>query len=982
MPIKRVLKTKYQKYFLAAFIFCIPFSNFSWGQNKWVDSIFNKLTLEEKITQLMIIRVPSDENDKTYAQALEHIQKGAGGICFFAGKAENHLRLTKHFQKEAKVPLFVSIDGEWGLGMRQTDGYSFPRQMMLGALQGEELVFQMGKEIAVQCKRMGFNINYAPTCDINTNPKNPVIGNRSFGEDKLNVTKKSLAYMEGLQQNGVMAVAKHFPGHGDTDVDSHSDLPVVNHSKRRMQTVELFPFKELIKNGIDGIMIAHLHIPAYDSTPNLPSSLSSAVIEDLLKKELRYPGLVFTDGLEMRGVTKNFKDGKAELFALQAGNDILLLPVNVQKAIETIAKAAANDAFLLELINKKCKHVLERKYAYGLHKKLDIESLTLPSADDIKRATALTKEITQKSITLIQNKNEIIPVKSISDVRIAFFDLYPKPDNLLKTYLERYYPVDYYSLTKLPQKEIDSMLRAVSLYDYCIVASYEQTSNPQRVNYGFSKETLDLLDKIVRNKGKSKLIAGIFGSPYILDTLSCIKDIDALFVGYQNIPEMCDAFSQAIFGGIETKGKLSVSSNDFDAGFGMGTKKVRLAYKVPEQIQIPFSLFDKIDSIATNGITAKAYPGCQILIAKAGDIIYNKSFGQYTYESGSPKVTDSTIYDVASVTKIAATTLAIMKLVDDGLININDPLSKYLPYLSKKHKKITIKETLSHVAGFKSYTPFWRSLMKDKAAMDNLFAKAITNSTDYYPLGDSLFVKKHYREALLDSIANSPLNEPNKYVYSDFGFILLGDLIEHVTGQPLDSYLDNVFYNPLGMHRTTFNPLQNGVSKELIAPTENDTLFRKSLVRGIVHDPTAALMGGVAGHAGLFSTAEDLAKLYQMILNGGNYGGTHYLSESVIRKFNERYYKKENVRRALGFDKRSIKGKDIHVSSSASQSSFGHTGFTGTMVWIDPEYDLIYIFLSNRVHPNAEPNRLAAMNIRTLIQDEIYRGILNPKGNY
>ena len=735
------------------------FSSRGWSfrdaETAWVDSVMNRLTLEQRIAQLMVVRVPLDMNDRqaeTFSQEMNGY--GVGGVCFFVGTAERQAKMTRLFQKEARVPLLVCIDGEWGLGMRLKDMYSFPRNAEFGKLspENDSIVYRMGEEIGRQCREMGIHINFAPVVDINSNPKNPVIGTRSFGTDRERVSQLGIMYALGQQSQGVMAVAKHFPGHGDTDADSHFELPVINHTTEYIDTIDTYPFKRLIDAGVGGIMVAHLQVNALD--PTRPSSLSPVIVTDLLKKKLGFEGLVITDGIDMKGVTNSYSGGDAELLAMLAGNDIILLPPDVPQSIEKIKEAAKKNDTVRALVDYHCRRVLKAKYQY-----------VMPHIKD--------------------------------EIRVP-----------------------------------DESHKAVC----------------------------------------------------------------------QDIVE-----------------------------------------------ELRFNTDRRIDSLVQRGIDAKAMPGCQIVVMHKGRVVFDRAYGRITYDEGSNEVDHNTLYDVASLTKVCATTLAIMKLVDEDEINISDRLSKYLPYLKGTDKeRITIKEAMSHQARLKAFDAYWQRT---------------TN-----------------RDSILLLVAESELNDNDGYCYSDLGFMLLSDVVLRVTGQSLDEYVNEQFYEPMGLQFTLFNPMANGDGSEgflwaEIAPTEQDSTRGdyQGYIWGTVHDPNAYAMNGVGGHAGLFSNAREVAALMQMLLNGGTYEGQRYLKKKTIETFTRRHFESKGNRRALGFDKQLFNpSKNGQACPEATQASYGHTGFTGTMLWVDPEYDLVYVFLSNRVHPSSASNRLAQMNIRTDIQSVIY----------
>ena len=919
--------------------------------NRWVDKQLAHMSLEERIGQLLFVRVPQTMTKKQRHEFEKNFTKHAvGGVCFFKGTAPVQLERTMRYQRLSRVPLFVTIDGEWGLGMRLTDCYSFPRQMLMGALsaKNDTLIARFGHEVALQCRKMGIHINFAPVCDINNNPANPVIGCRSFGENKKRVARKSAFYARAMQRDGIIAVGKHFPGHGDTDVDSHLDLPVINHTAAYIDSVDLFPFRHLVKNGIRGMMVAHLQVNALDDRKNMPSSLSERIVTPLLREQMHFDGLIITDGIDMKAVSNNYKDGEGAIRAIRAGADVILLPIDVDKTINALLAEARRDKAFEKLINDRCRRILKEKYRIGLNK-IDLSVLSVPDSRDAARCAELTTLIASKALTLVRNDNAL-PLsrnQKIVNVAVGRCDTaIAKVDNILRRRMEK----------------ADAIV--ISLY---------ATISPSN-NYGISKNDMQTISTIASLPTPSVLV--IYGSPYILNLFPAAQSPqpDAVVMAYQNMKEVIDALPPALYGESQFEGLLPVAAGGYREGTSLRAVRQPAVdkYEQVKKAGLDVGCFRAIDSIAERGIKLKAYPGCQILVAKDGNIVFNRCYGRQTYDANSPAVDTTTVYDLASLTKITATTLAVMKLVDAGKVSLDDHLSKYLPYLKHTDKrKITVRQALSHCARLKAFDAYWKA-----AVADSTMLYAGDKAPDgFMPVGDSLFVSPALRDNILEQIVDSKLEKKNQYLYSDLGFILLAEMVQHISGQSLDIFMQQHFYQPLGMHSTTFCPLQNGIPMARIAPTEVDNTFRQQLIRGYVHDPNAAAMGGVAGHAGLFSTANDLFLLCQMMLDSGRYDTIRYVSPQTFNLFNHRHFTDINNRRALGFDKPFISSPSTHVAPQASQQSFGHTGFTGTMIWIDPKYNLVYIFLSNRVHPTATPNKLASLNIRTDIQSLIYKSM-------
>lgn len=921
--------------------------------NQWADKQMKNMSLEKKVAQLMFVRVPSKMTKKQQREFEKNFShRHVGGICFFKGTASAQLESTLRYQRMSNIPLMVTIDGEWGLGMRLTDCYSFPRQMLMGALapKYDTLIAQFGEEVGRQCRKMGIHVNFAPDADINSNALNPVIGTRSFGENKKRVARKAAFYARALQRMGIIAVAKHFPGHGDTDVDSHNDLPVINHPKDYIDSVDLFPFQHLIKNGIRSIMVAHLQVNAYDNRPNMPSSLSERIINPLIRQKMKFDGLIFTDGIDMKAVSKNYPDGQGAIRALKAGCDVILLPIDVEKTIDAIVREARHNPEMATIVNQSCHRVLREKYLCGLDK-MKLEKLTVPTNEDVRRSSKITSQMVLHALTLVRDENYVLPLSP--DQQVASVSIGGKDTTTVLT-------------PALRDKITNAGTVVISLF------GNQSASN----NFGITNDMMNLIGDIASIDSVRSVLV-IYGSPYILKLFpqqATVGMPDAIIMAYQNMREVVEAVPAVLYGEAPFEGRLPVTVGSYSEGLSLTPKprpvdthldRVKNAGMNPD-------CFRKIDSIALNGIVQKAYPGCQILVAKDGKIVYNQSYGHQTYDPASPLVDSNTVYDLASLTKISATTLAVMKLVDAGKVKLDDHLSTYLPYLKHTNKsRITIRQALSHIARLKSFDAYW----KDATTDGHSLSFGTISGNGFIPIGDSVYIDPAYRNHILSLIAQSPLEKKNRYLYSDLGFILLADLVQVVSGQSLDIFMQQHFYSPLKMKSTCFMPLQHGIDPQRIAPTEIDNLFRKQLLHGYVHDPNAAAMGGVAGHAGLFSTATDLFTLYQMMLNGGSFNGKRYISTETFNTFNSRHYANQGNRRALGFDKPFINGSSTHIAPMASQSSFGHTGFTGIMVWVDPQYNLVYLFLSNRVHPSATPNKLASMNIRTDIQQLIYQSI-------
>ena len=940
-----------------------------------MDSVFRSLSLNEQIAQLLVIRAYSNR-DKAYNDSIrELIQKyGVGGVCFFQGSPVAQAILTNSWQQAAKTPLLIAIDAEWGLGMRLDSVYDFPFQITLGASTNDSLIYEMAAAIARDCKRMGIHMNLAPVVDVNNNPRNPVINFRSFGENPFAVARKGVVYMKGLQDNGILAIAKHFPGHGDTDTDSHLDLPVINHPEERMESVELYPFREVIANRINGIMIAHLYIPTYDDTPDLAATFSPRIVTGLLKQQMGFQGVVITDALDMKGVTRFFSPGEIEVKALLAGNDILLLPQDVPAAVESIRQAVEHGIIPREVIAERCLKMLQLKFDLGLdfYQPVNLGNLTA----DLNPTASLdiTNRIYKSAVTVVKNENNLLPLTLLQRRRIACVSIGNTSMTPFQQSLNWYAPITHFQILKnASSEELKELEKNLAPYNLVILGVHRNNLYPAQ-HFGNPDEILAFVHDISRKK---RTILTLFGNPYLVQSLKNTSNLEAILVTYQDQPEAEKVAAEIIFGGIPARGELPVSTAGFSSGTGVLFDQIRLDFALPEEIGIPSEKLASIDSLVINGIDSSAYPGCQVLFAKDGKIFYYKAFGNPTYNDSIP-VTETDLYDIASLTKVAATTLSMMKLYEEGMIHPDDPLSIHLPELRATDKeRITIREVMTHQAGLYPWIPFYERTLGDSLSEFEIY-DTIFSMLHPIRVAEHLYMKRAYRDSIYTWIIRSELRDTKEYKYSDLGFYLLVKMIERKTGEPFPDYLEKTFYRPLGLTTLGFHP-RNRVSLSRIMPTECDTLFRKQLIRGDVHDPGAAMLGGVSGHAGLFSDAFDVAVILQMLLNHGAYGGKQYLLPSTIREFTRKQFPGKESRRGMGFDKPMPEyDPNGPACEAASSASFGHSGFTGTYMWADPANGLIYVFLSNRIYPDAANPKISQMNIRTGIHQKMVE-IIKPE---
>jgi len=970
-------------------------------ETAWVDSVMNELSLEERIAQMIMVQAFSGMGED-HRQAMVRLVRryGVGGILFSLGDPISQASFTNRLQEAAQVPLLIAMDAENGLGMRLEQVISYPKHMCLGAVADDQMIYQLGRDMATQMKRLGVHLNFAPVADINNNPENQVIGERSFGEERENVSGKVVALMRGMQDNGVLTAAKHFPGHGDTGTDSHYALPVVPHSAERLDSIELFPFREAVRKGLSGIMTAHLHAPALDDVAGRPATLSRPVVTRLLKEEMDFRGLVITDALNMRGLDAFSGPGDREVEAVKAGNDILLMPLDVGKSINAIRRAVRSGEISQEAIDASCRKILMAKYWSGLHRVQPVRTDSLLEALNNKRFRQHSRKLLEHSLVLVRNKDSILPLREIHQARLAIVNISEFENQAFTSASELYLPGKHFHLTpSSDHAAFSKLLTELEAYNTVIV-NIGGTNPYAGRQYGIGDEVLQFIEKIGPS---STLILHLAGSPYALARFEGHENPDALIFSFGDDPLNQKLAAQAIFGGVSFRGRLPVSAGAAArAGEGIRTDGVRLGYADPIEVGLNEDTLRKMEALIAGAIRDRAMPGCQVLVARHGKVVWMKAYGHHTYQGRNPvRLTD--LYDLASVTKIAATMPALMRLRDQGKFHEDSLLGSFLTLPGSSNKgNLLISDILTHQAGLQPWIPFYhrtlepldtsQSLISGRWShihalrigngtyanrhvkyVDSTYAK--TYSPEYpVQVAEDLYLRKEVRDSLYHWIYTSELLSP-EYRYSDLGFYMLQQVIESVTDTLLYPYVWYNFYASLGAWSVGFLPL-NRFPPATIVPTENDMFFRRQLLRGHVHDPGAAMLGGISGHAGLFASANDLAKVMQMYLNGGTYGGKRYIRPATIARYTGCFHDERINRRGLGFDRPVTDTPDEGPAcNDASPISYGHSGFTGTMVWMDPAYDLLFIFLSNRIHPDQGNTKLIDMNVRTAIQQVVYDAI-------
>lgn len=946
------------------------------AEQQWVDSLFQVMTLEERIGQLMSIRAHSDKGPEHIAKVENLIKKyDVGGLTFFQGTPEKQVQLTNRYQKLAKrVPLMIAMDAEWGVGMRyKSIVVNFPRQLLLGAIQDNRLIYKMGAEVAKQFHRLGMHVNFAPVADVNNNPKNPVINTRSFGEDRYNVAVKSYMYTKGMEDNGIMACAKHFPGHGDTDVDSHYDLPVITHPRERLDSIELFPFRVLNQHGVGSMMVAHLHVPILDSTPNLPTSLSPPTVTDLLRKDMDFEGLIFTDGLGMKGVTKHYKTGEVEAKSLAAGNDVLLLPQDVAASFREIKRYLKEGLIDQAQFDASVKRVLTAKYRLGITQFKDIPLANVRADINNPSAKALKRELIQNALTLVRNPENLIPFQELDSLNVGSLSIGVSRKSKFQQRLDSYQSISHYQVGKeISASRQKQLLQQLGKKEMAIVSLHDMSSFASR-KYGLTTSAKNFIEAL---RQKTKVVLVVFGTPY---ALANFDNVEWVLCAYEENEDSQDLAAQALYGAFSIRGRLPVTASPRSQfNVGVTTNSLfRLGYGLPESVGLDAQILEsEIAAVMKEGIAARAMPGGVVLVAKDGKVIFEKAYGYHTYNK-KRAMSPTDIFDLASVTKIAAATVSVMKLHDQGDISIYQPLSNYLPNLQKTDKKgLLIRDIMAHRAGLKAWIKFYEQTTTGgkKPKPSTAFYKNRLTTGFSIPVTEKLFLRDDFPDSLWHQIRISPLRSNTNYKYSDLGFYLMADLVKTKTGKPLDKYVQETFYRPLGLQTAMYNPTKR-FSTSRIPPTEEDNYFRAQRVQGYVHDMGAAMLGGVSGHAGLFANANDLAIIMQMLLNKGYYGGQRFLGTNTVQTFTTRH--PDDTRRGIGFDMLQLDTSiSPNLSRKASDRTFGHLGFTGTCVWADPEHNIVYVFLSNRTYPTMNNRKFGRMDIRPRVQGAIYDALI------
>jgi beta-glucosidase-like glycosyl hydrolase/CubicO group peptidase (beta-lactamase class C family) len=940
----------------------------------WARSVLDTMSIESKIGQLLMVPAYSKGNEEE-AATLEKLirQYRLGGIIFMQGTPQEQVRLANRFQSASSLPLLVSQDAEWGLSMRLDNTVRFPRNMTLGAIRDSLLLFELGMEMGRQCRRVGVQVNFAPDVDVNNNPRNPVIGDRSFGENREVVANNAIYLFKGMENSGVITCAKHFPGHGDTDTDSHLDLPLIKHSRARLDSIELYPFRKLIRAGVPSVMVAHLQVPALDTTRNRASTLSPKIVTKLLRNELGFQGLIFTDALNMQGVAKYYPMGEANVMALLAGADVLLFPGDVPQAVNALKNAVKSGRVKEADIDVHVMRILVAKQWAGLNEKRTVPALT--SLDELNTAAAkgLKKRLYEAAITSVKNDGKLLPLNNVTPGSISVIEIGADGSSPFLRTVQKYTTATY---TALP-KASDAATRAKAITTVgsasTVIVALDGMNRKASDNWGVTEGTLAML-KELETKGKQVVLV-VFGNPYSLKNFGTQP---AIVIAYENDPDAKIAAAEALFGGIPIKGRLPVTASlQFKEGIGDATPRAnRINFGIPEEAGMDGNILRRIDTIAAQAIADQATPGCAVLVMHGNKIVWDKGYGKTEYEGGVPVDPEHVLYDLASVTKVTSTTLMVMKLWEEGKLNLDESISSYLGEFSAAGKShVKVRNLLSHNSGFRPWIPFYTETYSETDSKKLNPAIYHPSDADSFcvPVARGLYMCSSYRDTMWARIVDDKLQADSRVRYSDLNMMVMQRIIEKISGVTLDRYVDSVFFQPLGMGNTTFNPAINR-PQAICAPTELDLAWRGVKVQGYVHDQAAAMWGGVSGHAGLFSNIYDLSKLLYMLQNEGNYGGHQYFKPETVKFFTQQQM--NTSRRGLGWDKPDFDDPgNSPASTFASKATFGHLGFTGICVWVDPEYEVTFVFLSNRTFPDANNKKLITSNVRGRIHNTVYESL-------
>jgi len=931
-------------------------------KKRWVDSVFQTLNVQEKVGQLFMISTSTylneDQNDRITELVKDY---HPGGILITQGGPRSHAYLINKLQKFSPLPMLVGIRAGSGLGQVLDSVLSFQKPMLVGAIQNDRLILDLGEELAREMHVLGIHLNFAPNDDFEIHQQPYPNSLNYYSDNSTRVMNKSLAFINGLQQGGVLACARHIFHNEKIATSKTQDTSL--YINLNIDTLKVAVFNQLSKAGIDGILTSNLHFLKSDRESD--SKVLELFVSDMLKTKLNYKGLVFGEIPHLQKLVGDQPDGEIEKLALEMGHDILIDPEDLGDAVKRITRAWRKDKALQIRLDDAVRKILTAKYNAGLSVPQFVNTDNLSSRLNSAAAKTLKHKLSEAAVTVLNNTKNSVPIALLEEKKFASVSIGKESTNEFTRYLSKYASFNHEAL----RLEIDTVALKKNLAnaDVIVIGVFPLASS-------MLKQVAPFIKKLA---SKKEVIICHFGNPQELIFWEAMPTVLMGFTDEDLIPKIT---AQILFGGLPAQGVLPITiSNKFKEGQGITTIGLnRFSYGLPEEVGLDSKTLEQIESIAREAIDSGATPGSHVLIAKDGKVIFEQSSGWLTYENKIP-VTENTLYDLASVTKVSATLQTVMFMYERGLIDVNKKVSVYLPELKDSNKKdFTIKDILTHQAGLWPFLPFWAETVKKGTLLPEYYSTK--KSPEYpFPVAEELFASKAMKDSLWHWIIKAKIREkPPRtvydYRYSDMGFYILQHLAEKLLNQPMEDFLEQNLYEPLGAYTLGYLPLQK-FPATLIAPTEDDKLFRKKLLTGYVHDQGAAMHGNIAGHAGLFGDANDLAKLGQMLLQKGSYGGQQFYKPETVELFTNKQFK--TSRRGLGWDKPTVSDWAGPTTLFASAKTFGHTGFTGTCIWVDPQFNLVFVYLSNRVYPDMTNNKLLSGNIRPRIQEVIYKALFN-----
>lgn len=940
-----------------------------------VEALLGSMSLEEKVGQLFVpavaLHTPGEIERALYLIDSCRI----GGVSLYRNTPGQVADFINRAQARSRIPLFTAMTLERGLAMRLDGAFAYPWPLTLGAVQDDSLVYRVGRRIGAACREMGINYNFAPAADVNTDARNPIIGVRSFGSRAPRVAEKVTAFVRGLQDEGILASVKHFPGHGATVADSHKELPLLPFSARRLEQVELLPFEKACRAGVASVMTGHLYVPAFDSTAHTPSSLSERIVGGILRRAWGYRGLVVTDALNMKGVSDRYGSPQAEIRALQAGNDLLLYSQDPETGYRGVLEAVRRGEITPQRIDSSVRRILAAKWAAGLSEERwrnPVGEAGFRAAAGNERDSALCLSVMEHAVTLLHNRAHSLPLADAADT-VYYLPLGRGDYGYMTRYLAMYAPV-----AVLP-REASAAQAAQAAQRGRLVVGYHGADDTSFTPGKVSPRDIERMDSLAAAPDAALVV---LDNPYVLLQFDAWRRYPAALLAYQNMWAAQWAAAEAIGGAIAPRGKLPVDlDGEYRAGHGETFRPIgRLSFGFPSQAGIDRSRLAPVDSLLADIVSSGAAPGGRLLVARGGRVVIDECFGTTMYDDTlSRAVTPGTVYDLASVTKVSATLPLVITLFDKGKVSFSSRLGEMVPaYRGSNKAQITLKELLTHNGGLPAGLPFHSyTVDKQTKELSDYFYSGVADDEHPLEVGQGLYMRACYPDTVTARIRKCPL-KPKRLLYSDLDFYLLRQVVDRFYPQGIERAAREKVFLPLGAYTMGYRPLER-MPADSIAPTVKDTWFRHQTVCGHVHDSGAALMGGVSGHAGNFGTAYDLAKYGQMLLQKGYYGGHRFFSPATLERFTCYAYGTAANSRSAGFVKKQIGSAPDDYDGFLSDRAYWHTGFTGTLLLVEPAEDLVYVLLTNRTYAEKKSGLFTDRGYRFAILKTILDAIERPQ---